>query len=192
MGDKLQKLNHKNNILIVDDEADNLEVLSNILENKGYEVRQAINADIAFRAIKIQIPDLILLDILMPEINGYQVCQQLKLNPNTKDIPVIFLSALGRDSDKAKGFEIGGVDFISKPFHLEEALARVKHQLTIRKLQLELKRVNYELSLKNYRLQAEIYVKQQVENELKHYQALLETRNQELQAIVVDLKNTKE
>lgn len=167
-----QESQNKSNILIIDDETDNLKVLSSILENQNYEVRQAINADIAFRAIKIQIPDLILLDILMPEVNGYQACQQLKLNPNTKHIPVIFLSALGRDSDKAKGFEVGGVDFISKPFHLEETLARVKHQLTIRKLQSELKQVNHQLSQKNYRLQAEIYLKQQAENELKRYQAL--------------------
>lgn len=185
----LQKSGCKGNILVVDDERDNLELLSTILESEGYQVRQAINADIAFRSIKLQPPELILLDIRMPEIDGYQLCQQLKSNPEIKDIPVIFVSGLGRDNDKGKGFEVGAVDFITKPFQLEETIARVKHQLTIRRLEIELKRTNHELSQQKYRLQVEIYIRQQAENKLKNSKVLLETTDRQLQAVLIELQN---
>jgi len=133
-------------ILIIDDEADNLRLLSSILESQGYKVRQAVNADIALKTVELQPPDLILLDILMPEVGGYQLCQQLKNNPITKEIPVIFLSALSRDLDRRKGFQIGAADYLTKPFELEEVLARVQHQLTICELKIQLKHKNQELS----------------------------------------------
>lgn len=133
-------------ILIIDDEPDNLRLLSIILKSQGYKVRQAVNAAIALKTIDLQQPDLILLDILMPDIDGYQLCQQFKQNETTKEIPVIFLSALARGLDRKKGFQAGGVDYLTKPFELEEVLARVEHQLTIRKLKLQLHQKNQELT----------------------------------------------
>lgn len=133
-------------ILVIDDEPDNLRLLSTILESQGYKVRQAVNADIALKTVELQPPDLILLDILMPEVDGYQLCQQLKHNSLTKEIPVIFLSALARGLDRKKGFQVGGADYLTKPFELEEVLARVEHQLTICHLKLQLQQKNQELS----------------------------------------------
>ncbi|MGD1909768.1 MAG: response regulator [Rivularia sp. (in: cyanobacteria)] len=132
-------------ILIVDDEPDNLCLLSIILESQGYKVRQAVNADIALKTLELRSPNLILLDILMPEVDGYQLCQQLQHNSTTREIPVIFLSALARGLDRKKGFQVGGADFLTKPFELEEVLARVKHQLTICNLKLQLQQKNQEL-----------------------------------------------
>ncbi|MBV6625693.1 MAG: response regulator [Rivularia sp. (in: Bacteria)] len=179
----LQKSGCTGNILVIDDEPDNLEVLSIILESEGYQVRQAINAEMAFKTIKVKLPELILLDVRMPEIDGYELCQKLKSNSDTKDIPIIFLSGLARNIDKRKGFEVGAVDFITKPFHLQETLARVKHQLTIRRLELELKQRESELSQQNNRLKTEIFSRQQAENELKNCKILLEARNRQLQNI---------
>ncbi|MDY6783687.1 MAG: hybrid sensor histidine kinase/response regulator [Cyanobacteriota bacterium] len=132
-------------ILVVDDEPNNLRVLSTILESSGYGVRQAIDGKTALKAIQVEPPDLILLDILMPELGGYDVCQQLKHNSDTAEIPVIFLSALNRTQDKVKGFEVGGADYITKPFQVEEVLARINHQLEIRSLQQQLQQKNQKL-----------------------------------------------
>ncbi len=140
-----EKTEFKADILIVDDEPDNLRLLSTILQSQGYKVRQAINANIALKTLKLQPPDLILLDILMPEVDGYQLCQRLKSNSATTEIPVIFLSALSRGLDRKKGFLVGGADYLTKPFELEEVLARVNHQLTICNLKFQLQQKNQEL-----------------------------------------------
>jgi two-component system NtrC family sensor kinase len=139
------EVNPPSDILVVDDEPNNLRVLSTILESSGYGVRQAINGKTALKAIQVEPPDLILLDILMPELGGYEVCQQLKHNADTAEIPVIFLSALNRTQDKVKGFEVGGADYITKPFQVEEVLARINHQLKIRLLQQQLQQKNQKL-----------------------------------------------
>jgi DNA-binding response OmpR family regulator len=118
-------------ILLVDDTRENLRLLSTMLSDAGYKVRKAISGTLALRAIEVAKPDLIMLDIRMPEMDGYEVCQRLKRNPKTADIPVIFLSALDEVSDKVKAFEVGGVDYITKPFELQEVLVRVENQLTI-------------------------------------------------------------
>ncbi|MBV6623989.1 MAG: response regulator [Rivularia sp. (in: Bacteria)] len=136
----------KANILIIDDEPDNLRLLSTILQYQNYKVRQAVNAEIALKTIELQLPDLILLDILMPEVDGYQLCEQIKNNPLTKEIPVIFLSALARGLDRKKGFQVGAADYLTKPFELEEVLAKVKNQLTICDLKRQLTQKNQELS----------------------------------------------
>ncbi len=174
-GDDLQ-----GDILIVDDEPNNLDVLSASLECYGYQVRQAVNAQIALKTIKLKQPELILLDVIMPKVDGYELCEQLKSNPETKDIPVIFLSALSHEHDKGKGFKVGAVDFISKPFHLEEMLAKINNQLAIRRLEMKLKEVNQELKQQKYHLQKEIYLRQQMEEELKRSKALLASRSQEV------------
>lgn len=122
------------NLLIVDDLADNLRVLSNTLSQQSYRVRCVKSGAMALVGAKAIIPDLILLDIRMPEMDGYEVCRQLKADPQTADIPIIFLSALDETMDKARAFEVGGADYITKPFQVEEVLARVKNQLTIQRL----------------------------------------------------------
>ncbi|MBD2293415.1 response regulator [Anabaena sphaerica FACHB-251] len=123
------------NILIVDDVIENIRLLSSILERNGYQTRKAISGAMALTTVEASPPSLILLDVRMPDINGYQVCQQLKSNPNTAHIPIIFLSAADAVADKVQAFQVGGADYITKPFYIEEVLARVEHQLTIIKAQ---------------------------------------------------------
>ncbi|WP_013323425.1 hybrid sensor histidine kinase/response regulator [Gloeothece verrucosa] len=121
----------KGNILVVDDTPDNVRLLATMLSEKGYKVRKALNGQIAINTVQTVPPDLILLDINMPGMNGYQVCQALKSDEKTQDIPVIFISALDDVLDKVKAFKVGGVDYITKPFQGEEILVRVENQLTI-------------------------------------------------------------
>jgi PleD family two-component response regulator len=128
----------KADILIVDDVPDNIRTLSTLLTNKGYNVRKALSGHMALFAIKNLRPDLILLDINMPGMNGYEVCRHLKGDVQTSSIPIIFLSAWDDIEDKVKAFQVGGADYITKPFQLEEVLVRVQNQLTIRTLQTQL------------------------------------------------------
>jgi len=143
---KSQQLeSHVANLLVVDDTPDNLRLLSTMLLDKGYKVRAVINGEMALKAARSTPPDLILLDITMPQMNGYEVCQHLKADAKTSGIPVIFLSALDQVLDKVTAFAVGGVDYITKPFHLEEVLARVENQLTIQRLQKKLHEQNAQL-----------------------------------------------
>lgn len=123
----------KGNILIVDDMPDNLRVLSTILTQEGYHVRRAVSGKLALMAIQKNPPDIVLLDILMPEMDGYEVCQQLKSSPLTSEIPVIFISALEDVIVKVRAFEVGGADYITKPFHVQEVIARLESQLNQRR-----------------------------------------------------------
>lgn len=122
----------KVSILIVDDTPNNLRFLSSMLLEQGYEVRKAINGQMALRSVQAELPNLILLDVRMPDISGYEVCHALKADPQTRDIPVIFLSALNDEKDKVIAFEMGAVDYVTKPFKFQEVLSRVKTHLTIR------------------------------------------------------------
>ncbi|NEO87192.1 MAG: diguanylate cyclase [Spirulina sp. SIO3F2] len=126
------------NILIVDDLPDNLRVLSEILEGQAYKVRKAINGKTAIRSAQSTPPDLILLDIKMPEMDGYEVCAALKADIRTQDIPIIFISALDDVLDKVRAFQVGGVDYVTKPFHAEEVLARIATQLTLQQQKQQL------------------------------------------------------
>jgi two-component system, sensor histidine kinase and response regulator len=135
----------KGNILIVDDTPDNLRLLSSALTDRGYKVRSVINGAMALMGAQAAPPDLIMLDIKMPDLDGYEVCQRLKENPQTREIPVIFISALDEVFDKVKAFTSGGVDYIHKPFHVEEVLARIENQLTVRRLQVQLQAQNQQL-----------------------------------------------
>lgn len=130
------------NILVVDDTPENLRLLSTMLTHRGYAPRCVINGQMALRACNSNPPDLILLDIMMPEMNGYEVCQHLKSEPKTREIPVIFISAKDEVFDKVNAFAVGGVDYISKPFQFEEVLARIESHLTLRNLQKQLKEQN--------------------------------------------------
>ncbi len=136
---------NSNSLLIVDDNENNLHVLSNTLDLQGYDVRCAKSGRMALLALNRFPVDLILLDIRMPGMDGYTVCEELKTNPNTAEIPVIFLSALDDPLDKVKAFEVGGVDYVSKPFQMPEILARVKTHLKIASLNKTLLRNNAQL-----------------------------------------------
>jgi PleD family two-component response regulator len=132
-------------ILIVDDTPENLTVLRQMLAEQNYMVRPALNGEIAIKAVNTSSPDLILLDIRMPGMDGYEVCKQLKSDEKTSGIPVIFISALNELDDKIKAFSLGGVDYITKPFQAEEVLARVKTHLTLRSLQKSIEDKNAQL-----------------------------------------------
>ena len=151
---KQQTTNNKpNNILVVDDTPENLQLLVGMLKEKGYKVRPVPSGDLALSGAQISPPDLILLDIMMPEMDGYEVCTRLKADERTKDIPVIFISALSDVLDKVKAFSVGGVDYITKPFQEEEVLARVSTHLAIQNLQNNLKSKNEELAKTNHKLE---------------------------------------
>ncbi len=157
MGTKLKKEqnnsptknNQEQSIVIVDDAPDNLRLIVSIFKKQNYKVRPASSGKRALATIRKQPPDLILLDIMMPDINGYEVCKQLKADKKTKDIPIIFLSALNEVFDKVKAFQAGGVDYISKPFQVEELLIRVNTHLTLQRQQKELSLQNEKLKAKN-------------------------------------------
>lgn len=157
----LFKLAAQTNILIVDDTPDNLRLLAKILESQGYIVRKALNGRMALQGIHRDPPSLILLDINMPEMNGYEVCQKLKASEASAQIPVIFISALERVENKVLAFELGGVDYITKPFQDQEVLMRVKNQLLIQQQRQQLLEQNQRLEHEiQERLRAEAEVRQ--------------------------------
>jgi len=124
---------NKGTVLIVDDTPANLQLLESILQERGYAVRAAISGQMALKAVRIQAPDLILLDINMPEMNGFEVCHALKTDPDSMGIPVIFVSAAVDTADKLRAFEEGGVDYVTKPFQPLEVLARVATHLELKR-----------------------------------------------------------
>lgn len=176
------------NILVVDDTPENLRLLSTMLSQRGYTPRCVINGQMALRACNSNPPDLILLDIMMPEMNGYEVCKNLKNDAITSDIPVIFISAKDEVFDKVNAFAVGGVDYISKPFQFEEVLVRIESHLTLRKLQKQLKEqnillqdeINNRLAVeeilqeKNQILEQEISSRRAVEKALQEQNLLLQ------------------
>jgi adenylate cyclase len=159
--------NYQADILVVDDTPDNLRLLIRILQKEGYKVRPVTNGFSALEAIQSSRPDLILLDIMMPDISGYEICERLKSDPHLRGIPIIFLSALEDVFNKAKAFEVGGSDYITKPFQVKEVLARVNNQLIVRSLQMELQAKNFQLTEQNDQLQEEIAERKQVEMETR-------------------------
>ncbi len=135
----------KADILVVDDTLSNLLLLEQILGSQGYETRCISSGKEAIEEVQMCCPDLILLDIQMPDMNGYEVCQKFKTMAVIKDVPIIILSALDSPSDKVRAFELGAVDYITKPFQIQEVLARIKNQLSIRHLQRQLENQNQDL-----------------------------------------------
>jgi diguanylate cyclase (GGDEF)-like protein/PAS domain S-box-containing protein len=158
-------------ILVVDDISDSLRLLTEVLENAGYTVRQAQDGYMALATVRVRVPDLILLDIAMPDIDGYDVCRHLKANPATRDVPVIFCSALHDTEYKMQGFARGAVDFVTKPYHPEEILVRVRTHIELYRLRAELEqRVaqrTAELELAADSLRSEISVRRSVEAQLE-------------------------
>jgi signal transduction histidine kinase len=136
-------------ILVVDDTPANLQLLTDMLMKRGYRVRPVPDGKLALQAIQKEKPDLLLLDINMPEMNGYEVCERLKGDEALKEIPILFISASDEPIDKIKAFAAGGVDYVTKPFHFEELEARVQTHLKLRQLQLELEIRNRQLQ-ENY------------------------------------------
>ncbi len=135
----------KPDILVVDDTPANLQLLTNMMKERGYKTRPVPSGMLALQAALSNPPDLILLDVIMPEMNGFEVCQSLKADEKLKDIPVIFISALNEVLDKVKAFSVGGVDYITKPFQFDEVQARVDTHLKLRHLQKELEKHNQQL-----------------------------------------------
>lgn len=132
-------------ILIVDDTLENLRLLSTMLRGQGYEVRPVTSGKQALAAVEHDLPALILLDISMPEMSGYEVCERLKAEPRSRDIPVIFLTAMTELDSRVNAFKVGGIDYITKPFHLDEVYARVRAHLNLRNLQAQLEERNRHL-----------------------------------------------
>ncbi|HEY9598206.1 MAG TPA: adenylate/guanylate cyclase domain-containing protein [Cyanophyceae cyanobacterium] len=150
----------KGDILVVDDTLDNLRLLSTILTEQGYSVRKAVSGKMALKAAKAKRPDLILLDINMPEMSGYDVCTQLKADEQTCGVPVIFISALDDVLDKVKAFAVGGIDYITKPFQTQEVIARIENQLTLLHHQLSLRE-------RTAQMEQEIKERQRAEEEVQ-------------------------
>ncbi|MBD0266501.1 MAG: response regulator, partial [Tolypothrix sp. Co-bin9] len=157
--------NHsKGVIVIVDDKPTNLGVLFDFLTDSGFKVLVAQDGESAIQKVEYAHPDLILLDVMMPGIDGFETCRRLKANPLTQDIPVIFMTALSGTVDKVKGFNLGAVDFVTKPVQQEEVKARVSTHLALRNLQKK-------LQLQNEQLQQEIQEKQRAEQSLQQAEA---------------------
>lgn len=133
---------NQSNILVVDDIPDNVDLLFRLLRQRGFNVTTAHSGEAALSAVQSYLPDLILIDIGMPYMDGYEVCQALKANSRTKDIPVIFVTAFDQVFNKVKAFEVGGVDYITKPFETAEVLIRVELHLSLRQLQQQLEAQN--------------------------------------------------
>jgi putative two-component system response regulator len=156
-----QRREEPDKVLMVDDNPTNLQVLQATLEGRGYRLLAARDGASALAVTTKALPDLILLDIMMPEMDGYEVCRRLKADPATFEIPIIFLSALTLTEDKVKGLELGAVDYITKPFQPEEVIARVNTHLTLRCLQQQLSVANAELTELNENLEKKVEVRSQ-------------------------------
>ena len=158
-------------ILVVDDESESLRLLTSILSAEGYQVCPADCGDLALAFVKTRLPDLILVDIRMPDMDGFEVCRRLKTAETSRDIPLMFLSAVTEVQERVEGLALGAVDFISKPFHVQELLARVRAHVELRRLRAELEsRVaerTVELRVANQRLQAELSERRLVEQALR-------------------------
>lgn len=181
-------------ILVADDTLNSLRLISESLSSHGYEVRSVPNGTLALASVQAAQPDLILLDIKMPDLSGYEVCEQLKADPKTQDIPIIFLSALHEPFDKVQAFAVGGVDYITKPFHVEEALARIQSQLAWHFSLTQTQRINDELeervkertaqlTLANQALKQENFERQQIEQNLRESEAKFRQISEHIQEV---------
>jgi signal transduction histidine kinase len=170
-----------NSILIVDDTLENLRILSQVLIEHGYRVRAAKSGREALASMQANLPDLVLLDVRMPDMDGYEVCTCLKADPAMQSVPVLFISALDETRDKLRGFEVGGVDYITKPFQPAEVLVRVRTHLEISRLQTALKKDTEDLFLINEQLHAEIDLRIAAEVQLNTIMQDLQRSNADLQ-----------
>ncbi len=194
-GEELRKENPPQ-ILVVDDFPEILNLLTEILAYHSYQVRAASSGHMALRSVAADLPDLILLDVILPDISGYEVCRYLKSSEESRRIPVIFISGLDEAVDKVKGFEVGGIDYIAKPFQPAEVLARVETHLALHRVQKQLEE-------QNIRLQQEIAERERAEMDLRKHEARLEeivaertaklsVINEELQWEIAERKQVEE
>jgi signal transduction histidine kinase len=176
-------------ILVVDDHSDNLRTLSLILQAEGYKVRKAGSGAMALETVNSQLPDLILLDIRMPQMSGFEVCEVLKRSPSTCQVPVLFISASDEVDDKVKAFEIGGSDYITKPFRAQEVLARVRHQLIIQRQHQELAAVYQQVRHLNTHLEQQVQERTQaLQQALDELQRLNQVKDDFLSTISHELR----
>ncbi|MGK7892868.1 MAG: EAL domain-containing protein, partial [Xenococcus sp. (in: cyanobacteria)] len=182
-------------ILVVDDKPENIHLLSQTLTNHGYEVRGVVNGTMAIRVATSAQPDLILLDIMMPDLSGYEVCRKLKANEKTQNIPIIFLSANNNTEGKVEAFNAGGVDYINKPFQIDEVLTRIKHQLDLKIARAQIHQLNEELEIRiqertaqlkaaNQELEKEIIERRQVSRLLQESEERLHNILNSLEEVV--------
>ncbi len=192
-GEEYSRKNNSSQIMIIDDSPDILQMLTDILDYQGYRVSPFSSGEKALKSIELGIPDLILLDVEMPLMDGYEVCARLKSNEKTSKIPVIFISGRDDTTDKIKGFNAGGIDYITKPFQLAEVIARIETHLSLCRLQKQSEE-------QNIHLQKEITERKKVERELLTHKANLEKlvakrtaelnkSNEELQLEITERKN---
>jgi DNA-binding response OmpR family regulator len=180
-------------ILIVDDIAENISVLFDLLIMNDFEVLVERSGEGALQLVELACPrpDLILLDVMMPPgIDGFETCSRLKANPNTEDITVIFMTALSDTTDKVRGFELGGMDYVTKPFQQEEVLARINTHLTISKLKKQFVNLNSQLKIQDEELQQQYATSSKLNEQLqkeirerKHAEKALQSVKRELNAI---------
>ncbi|EAW33735.1 EAL domain-containing protein [Lyngbya sp. PCC 8106] len=181
-------------ILVADDTLESLRLISNALSNRGYDVRSVTNGTLAIASARAAPPDLILLDIKMPDLSGYEVCQQLKQDSLTREIPVIFISALHEPFDKVEAFRVGGVDYITKPFQIEEMLVRIQSQLERYFSRTQIQHLNNELEKRveertaqlseiNHALQQEIAERQRIEESLRESESKFRQLSEHIQEV---------
>lgn len=189
---------HVDRILIVDDKPANLHLLTNLLTEQGYTVHPASDGELALQFVQLILPDLILLDIKMLGMDGYEVCRRLKADERTHSIPIIFISVLEDEHDKVKGFQADAVDYITKPFQVEEVLARVRTHLRLRELTVQLEHKirerTEELEEANQRLQEELAERRKVEEALRkgeeEYRRIVDTANEGIWVLGPDTLTT--
>jgi len=174
----------KGTILVVDDAQPILLLLQGVLSRRGYNVRVASSGAQALESVKAALPDLILLDVMMPEMSGYEVCERLKANVQTRDIPIIFLSASRKMENKVSAFNLGGADYITKPFWNEEVLARIRTHLALRDTREELEEKNAQLEQVNNELTREIAERKRTEETLHRHAARLKIHRELHQSIL--------
>src|ERR1035438_469535 len=185
MSEDKQPTSAQEEILVVDDTPASLRLATELLTQHGYRVRPAADGALALKSVAAKAPDLILLDVSMPGMDGYEVCRRLKADEKSSRIPIIFISAFGDTRQKVAGFEAGGIDYITKPFEAEEMLARVRTHLRLRQAEEALRNAHNTLELRVQERTAEL---RRALEEIERLKSQLELRNDYLQEAVVEAK----